>query len=115
MLSSSQAQGVQRYTNIVSGRGFSYCRRNFFTRWNELRLRLGWTGARSYTDTMYHSHTDLLAHLRRTGVLKTKRVEEAMASVDRALFVPQGLAPYAVRSSKPFLPLFATCLSLLYV
>lgn len=92
----SQAQPICRYTKKVSATDLHACRRRLLGGWNDMRLRLVWTGARLRDKMVYHSHADLLAHLRRTGVLRTKRVEEAMASVDRALFVPGGLPAYAV-------------------
>jgi protein-L-isoaspartate(D-aspartate) O-methyltransferase len=40
------------------------------------------------------SNASMVAYLRENGYIKSKRVEEAMLAVDRALFTPAGMPPY---------------------
>ncbi|XP_073299525.1 protein-L-isoaspartate O-methyltransferase 1-like isoform X1 [Primulina huaijiensis] len=75
---------------------------------------------RIWTGSCINKNNEMLDHLQRYGVIKSKKTAEVMKSIDRALFVPEGTPPYVdspvqigynVTISAPHM--HATCLELL--
>ncbi|XP_073134889.1 protein-L-isoaspartate O-methyltransferase 1-like isoform X2 [Henckelia pumila] len=52
------------------------------------RMERIWTGGG------INKNNEMLDHLQRYGVIKSKKTAEVMKSIDRALFVPEGASPY---------------------